>query len=784
MGKWWQIGAAAALCGLLAACGGGGGAGGDPDDGSTLPARAGEVQIGPAGGTVDAVLEGGTTLRIDIPADALKASATLRIEPVPAQAGDLGGFRITPADLALAKPVALTLTWSARQDAPADVVLAVRRGDALLPISPVLRGQELRFELSSLGALPPGLAEAGAAARSPREKPQASHGNARASADADPPDETLRLVALPEAERLAALRSAVDLARNGQGSSAFAMSVQRSFDAVVGSTNPASPTLRAIALDWKPFVCAQRTSADSALNTYEGSAGVVFEQRAGASLRWGLVARDMGRALGLLVPAIAPCADAPEDFRQPVLDKLPAFLERVEVAVHDVPFNQLIDDELPPLINVEVMLRNVDADGLVLPTLQWLATRLRDMAHESCRIGAGQDDHAKLLARTVGDAGFAAIASYDEAAVRDDIQRCGLRFVVESLASDDRAVDNIHNLGATNRETELAMVGAARLAISRGAQRLFALQCPSNVSANNEQLVVEAGPAPGNMTELTRISSSNASTYLESTPELSFSREALHALRDPATDVTLLRIRRDGGLCSGAFANLTEHVVLVQLRLDFRDDISGTWVGTITFSAARLDVVSQEQPGLHGWLGSSWNESYSLQGAYQVSVQIVAGRASRITVLAASGNLAFNALRRGRIEEIRGVLPGCVYFEAFEETESGNLALAANGAGGSLQVRPDGQYSLVFGSSGGGIPTQWERVSSRGTFGTTPPCTGDFVDEQRETRQGSQSRGLPSLESSGTVDAGVIRGSATQSVPGPGVGVTYTWNASWQLQRQ
>ena len=68
------------LAGLLAACGGGG-SGDDGAAAAAIPARAGSADIGPAGGSVDAVLEGGATVQLDVPAGAVAATTRFRIDP-------------------------------------------------------------------------------------------------------------------------------------------------------------------------------------------------------------------------------------------------------------------------------------------------------------------------------------------------------------------------------------------------------------------------------------------------------------------------------------------------------------------------------------------------------------------------------------------------------------------------------------------------------------------------------------------------------------------------------
>ena len=118
---------------VLAACGGGGG-----DAAPAEPARAGSADIGVSGGTVDAVLEGGTVVKLDVPAGALAATTTFRIDPVSAPTGTLGGFHITPAEVPLRAPVTLTVTLPPGTNVDPDTTLTFDTSSGQLPVSTTL----------------------------------------------------------------------------------------------------------------------------------------------------------------------------------------------------------------------------------------------------------------------------------------------------------------------------------------------------------------------------------------------------------------------------------------------------------------------------------------------------------------------------------------------------------------------------------------------------------------------------------------------------------------------
>lgn len=127
MSKLLRLISAALVCGFLGACGGG-----DEPPIAAVPARA---DIGVDGGSLEATLEGGTVVRLTVPAGALKRTTTIRIDPVTAPAGTLGAFDLSPAGLDFDPPASLQIIGAPGTDVTADSTLAIERSTGLGPMA-------------------------------------------------------------------------------------------------------------------------------------------------------------------------------------------------------------------------------------------------------------------------------------------------------------------------------------------------------------------------------------------------------------------------------------------------------------------------------------------------------------------------------------------------------------------------------------------------------------------------------------------------------------------------
>ncbi len=142
---------------LLLACGGGGSSNDAGTEATPPPvaAQAAAATIDAAGGELEAVLEGGTKVLLEVPPQALAEAVDFRIDPEPAASGTQGHFRIRPAGLMLRQPVTLTITLPAAAGTPdPDLTLVVVAGDERVPVSgrPDPATRTLRAVLRHLGA--------------------------------------------------------------------------------------------------------------------------------------------------------------------------------------------------------------------------------------------------------------------------------------------------------------------------------------------------------------------------------------------------------------------------------------------------------------------------------------------------------------------------------------------------------------------------------------------------------------------------------------------------------
>ncbi len=560
--------AATVLLALLAACGGSG----DPPP---IPARAGSAEIGAAGGSVDAILEGGAAVRIDLPPGALAQTITLGIDPVAPQGSAIGAFEIRPTGIVLAKPATLTVTSNGHL--PDDAALMQHVGALSAQLSGTIgTSGQVQVLLSSLGTAP-ALAGVQAAGRA---HALASNGSNTAL--------SMDLQRLTLQAQVTVLNGAIDFTTGGHGSIDNALSTETAFEAVVSSVGPSQPGLRDAALRWRTFLCDQRSFAVSALNTFQGTDAPTFRLRARDALVWGKIAQDFAGTAATLAPPVAPCDGAPSDFRQPVRDKLPAFFDATRQALDllDVgyrtysDFDQLLDARLPELLGIEALLQQFDAGATLVPLLEAQANRLRLGAYRQCGSDGSQAHQSRLLDKLLSDPAFAGAANFDAGALRTDIHYCGALVLAQTLDASvqPRELANnerLHSLTETFFDPPAIrhtfnMSGARTLRLTPVFfDGMRALVCPKGLSRNNEQLVVEAGPSAQAFTELGRLTPSNAETYLAGGLDLSFDAARLASLASSATGKTLLRMRRSGDTCYGGFPGLPAHPVLMELELSF-----------------------------------------------------------------------------------------------------------------------------------------------------------------------------------------------------------------------
>lgn len=545
---------------LLPACGGNGnGSGGGAP---VVPARAGSADIDSLGGSVGAVLEGGTTVELVVPSRALATTTTLRIDPVVAPDGTLGEFTIAPSDIVLQAPVTLIVTLPAGTNVDADVTLAIDTGTGQVPMDTELdlAGRTLTLHLSELPS-----------AAASRAAP-ASVGRARAQALGPVASMRLAIVRMDYGTRLAVLNAvANNLVANG--SSDNATIVQLVMNAVLRDTRGAAELrVHTAAGQWAGVVCAQQQFNVSALNTFAGSDIQTFEQQAKDVFVWDRHALALNTTVARLAPAEAGCTGVPADFAEPVRLRLPVFLDEVRQALDTLDpevaaeLSQLTGVRLVELLNLAAdfaAIGLVDLQNAVVFAVSAELDHLRAIAYASCRGRRDQTLQARLISAMSADTRLNALVpeGWDQR-LAEDVQFCGMALhwkVVDAQGAVLQQGDAGGIApGDTTTRASLRLAGAAKVVFSGP---LAALVCPLS-SQNNEQLVFSTGPAAGPPTGAQPLTPSNANGYLESS-SLDFDVATLQA-----QGIAQIRIARQGGVCSGDFLILTAHAPIATFALD------------------------------------------------------------------------------------------------------------------------------------------------------------------------------------------------------------------------
>jgi hypothetical protein len=603
-----------ALAGLLAACGGGG------DDGApaaVVPARAGSADITPAGGSLDAVLEGGATVRLDVPAGALASTTTLRIDPVAAPAGTAGSFTISPAGIALLKPVSLVVTLPAGQALDPDTSLLIDAGSRQIPLGQTidLSTRTLAVDLDALILQAP----AGALAANPARR------QALAAKPATGKGASFLFILQPGfsfIERVALLELVVsDLA--AQGSNANAINVRTVMEAVLGdprgSTNP---RVHAVTPTWRNVVCGQQQFSTSALNTFSGVDIQTFEQRAKDVAIWNRHALDLNALDAQMSPPEPGCAGVPADVLDPVRARLPTFLADVRQALAlldptvAADYTQLFGVRFADMFNLAADFAGFGASDLESATFGVVLSelvRVRDLGYSQCRVSRNQTVQSKLLKEALLDEPRSPFHRDD---VLQDVQFCGMPLHWKLLDGQGVVLQQGDaggtGTGATIASVTLRATGAAKIVFTGP---VAALVCPVG-SQNNEQLAFSAGPAAGPFGIVKQLNPSNANGYLESG---ALDIDVLPLLQQGAERLV---VARQGGLCNGEFVTLGRHATLA----------------TFALNRSALQVTTASLPG--ATVGTAYSATLAASGGAAPLVWSATGLPAGLSLNTATGEIS------------------------------------------------------------------------------------------------------------------------------------------------
>lgn len=565
---------------LLSACGGGS----DPN----VPARAGAADIDAAGGTVDAVLEGGATITLIVPPGALTTKTSFRLDPQSASGGDLAAVQVTPAGLQFRTPARLVVTLPAGSD-PSNKLVTFGLGGVRVPIGPVdTATRTMAVDLPSLGAGAAAPTSLAANASGRRETIALTRQRA-----ADAATETSIELFVQSGD----LTSAVTLWHQlvatlaSDGSRDNAIEVQEGFTALLKlSLDQASqPVKDQVSVDittWRNVDCTQLTTAISALNSFDFSSDFAgYTQHAVDVLAFGRLTQDLFSLAGqihFIAPGACPALQA--DTSAAVRPSFPKYIDAATTTLQALSpvddFNTLLNTRLGQLLNFTASLQAFggvdDLAGQVQAVAANQTVRLRAGAYTDCRANHSQVKQQTLLAKEIGDPGFEPLSPYDRSDLISDIQYCGMLLHWEVLDASDAVLQRGDAggilPGVVTSTVPVTLSGAAKLVLSGP---LSALNCPSG--SNNEQLTFAAGPAGGATSSVGTLTPGNDSGYLEvSDLPLPVSQLAALAHSNGGTGNGQLVVQRTGAVCNTDFPGFTQHSVLVNFTLNFNGVVIAT----------------------------------------------------------------------------------------------------------------------------------------------------------------------------------------------------------------
>ena len=419
----------------VAACGGG-----DSPGVAVVPARAGLADIGPAGGSVIAVFEGGATVTLTVPAGAVTALTTFRIDPATAPSDAKSAMSMSPAGLEFRKPATLTISLPAGSDAKG----LVATFDILGTRVPVggfdIATRTMAVDLNTLGigAAGPditGLAAGRATALSNRARPEAGGQSNTA----------IQLLILGGTlDGMVQQFEQLVMSFSNNGTRDNGVLVELAFGAVLNAginNNIQEQEIRPYVASWGNKTCGQLTFAISSVNSASTTQSTpVFNQAAKDVMAWGFQMSEYFRLTKLLVniPPLVSCPALQNDIAAPIRAAFPTFLNTITGAlslldpINDL--NQIITARLKELVTLMATLQGANLDpesnqlgGLIADQFR----RERQGAYDDCRLNLRQISQRDLLVLAIVPT-FDFIRPFSQSDLISDIEFCGVSIAWET----------------------------------------------------------------------------------------------------------------------------------------------------------------------------------------------------------------------------------------------------------------------------------------------------------------------------------------------------------------
>jgi hypothetical protein len=596
----------------------------DDDPNGPGPGGVGATEtIGPAGGTVAATLDDGSAISLSIPAGALADLIDISLEPAPIEGTQLTAFTLSPAGVRLAQPATLVVTLDDRSALSATSVVVFEQNGLRIPVNstPNLAAGTVTASLELLGipAVTSPAAPSGPARVSVLRMSGGGNGNVQN---------------LNSSQRAQDAQAALtQLQTLGTVTAGDAMQIVMGAFIGLEASPETDPLFPSLVAGWRQEVCTNLVTATNAMNSFNFVSDYVGLERVMLDVvGWSILVNGMTASLAQV--GEQGCSGGPPNPEAAIDAKLTLLVPLVANDLNSFvllpsPRDSVFHaDRLRPLLNLAAAFALIDfstAVNSITALLPPQAVRLREAGYADCLAGNKQSIQGRLIRLEAVQGVFTAISPYDVQQLEDDIENCGMQVTYE--LEDARGLLLAGNpMGGGALPGEIQPVTAATVSgggILRFSGVLRALRCPEGLSANNEQLQVQAG-RNNSFSTVATLTPSNSDRYLEVSPLEVAVTDLRSAAGVGALDTATVQVilTRTGGDCGGQFATLV-HSPVGTINLHFLGpDLTDSWEGTLITSSSRTFGVVlniQQSETVAGGLYLVLNNHQGPAGGFQAT---------------------------------------------------------------------------------------------------------------------------------------------------------------------